>query len=572
MGLLDSLRIGTSALLTQQAALQVTGNNIANVSTPGYAREEPMMAATGTSNYGAGITGGAGVKLEDVRRIVDDSLQQTSQYQVAQQTLQQVESLFNAGTDTDLSSKLTALFNGFSQLVGDSANTSQRGVVISQAQEVVTELHRQAAGLQDLSSQLTDRMNTDVQQVNQLASNVAALNTQIVSTESDGATATSLRDQRDVAISDLSKLVSVTAREQSNGAVTLYLGSQPLVDQGDSRKLMLATSDENGVAKQIVSFADNQGPVQLNGGEIAGIQTTRDGQLAQVQDRLSTLAGQLIWQVNLVHSQGTGLEGVHNVTAANQVADPSAALSSAQTGLHFRPTNGSFFITVTTASPGVPVTSTPIQIDVSQSTSLEDLTQEINDKAAGVGASIDAAGRLTLSATDPNATLSFGPPAGASANTPADTSHTLAALGINTFFTGTDAGSIALQPDIADLKTGPARLAAGLTGAPGDGANAQNLANLGTQTPVAALGNVTLTQYQQQVNSDLAVWTAAARDTATSNQVVQQALTAQRDSLSGVSLDEEAVNLMQYQRAFQGAARFITVVDQMLQTLLAIPT
>ena len=564
MGLLDSLRIGTSALLTQQAALQVTGNNIANVATPGYSRQEPLLAPTGTSIYGVGISSGAGVKLADVRRIVDDALQQRlndafsqmNHYQVAQETLARVESLFNEGTDTDLSSALSELFNAFAQLVQSPESNSQRRLVVNQAQTVVDELHRQATGLQDFRQELTARLSAGVQDADRLARNIAALNMQIVSAESDGSTAASLRDQRDVAISQLSKLIGVSAREQSNGAVTLYLGSEALVYQGDCRGLTLVNRQVNGQVAQTVSFADNEGPVVLGGGQIAGLQATRDGELAQASDRLDCLAEQLIWQVNCIHSCGTGLQGVSQVTSTYQVVDSSAELCTAQAGLHFAPVDGTFQITVTSA----PAISTTTNLKVDQSgdgtgMSLTDLAAALN-AVAGVSATVDVAGRLTIASTDPNATLSFGE----------DHSGVLAALGINTFFTGVDAGSIAVHEDIA---ADSGRLAAGVSGQPGDGTNAGRLTDLG-QTKLQALGNLSLAEYHQRMNSDLAVWTAGARDTATANQVVHQSLTAQRDSLSGVSLDEEAVNLMQYQRAFQGAARFITVVDEMLQTLLGI--
>lgn len=570
MGLLDSLRIGTSALLTQQAALQVTGNNIANVSTPGYARQDPILASSGTSRYGSGITGGAGVKLADVRRIVDDALQQrvndaysqTNQYQVAEQTLARVESLLNEGTATDLSSALSRLFNGFSQLVQNPESVSQRGLVINQAQTVVTELHRLSSGLQDFSQELTSRLSADVTEADRLASAIADLNTQIVSAESGGATAASLRDERDMAINQLSKLIGVSAREQPNGAVTIYMGSEPLVYQGDSRGLALVSREVNGQVEQVVSFADNEGPVLLLGGQIAGLQATRDGELAQVSDRLDSLAEQLIWQVNRIHSGGTGLEGVRSVTSVYQVADGAAELCTADAGLNFATVNGSFQITVTSAPQGVTPTSSTTTIEVKQygdgtGMSLSDLAAAMNT-VPGVSASVGVSGRLTISATDPDATLSFGQ----------DHSGVLAALGINTFFTGVDAGSIAVHPEIADHAS---RMALGLTGAAGDGDNAKALAALGdTSTKFQALGNLSLGEYHQRISSDLAVWTAAARDTATANQVVHESLAAQRDSLSGVSMDEEAVNLMQYQRAFQGAARFITVVDEMLQTLLDI--
>lgn len=164
---------------------------------------------------------------------------------------------------------------------------------------------------------------------------------------------------------------------------------------------------------------------------------------------------------------------------------------------------------------------------------LNDLAASLNG-VAGVNATIDASGRLKISTTDADSTLSFGQ----------DSSGVLAALGINTFFKGVDADSIGVEDQLA---TDPTRLAAGLTGQSGDGQNAQNLADL-ANTQIGTLGNLSLPEFQQKINSDLAEWTASAKDTASASSVVHDSLQSQNDSLSGVSLDEEAVNMMQYQR------------------------
>ena len=112
------------------------------------------------------------------------------------------------------------------------------------------------------------------------------------------------------------------------------------------------------------------------------------------------------------------------------------------------------------------------------------------------------------------------------------------------------------------------RIAAGLKGEPGDGGNAAAIAAL-AKAGVAELGGVSLTQYHQRIIADTAVWGSGASETAEANQVMYDSLVAQRESVSGVSLDEEAVSLMAFQRAFQGSARFISVVNEMLDTLLS---
>ena len=147
-----------------------------------------------------------------------------------------------------------------------------------------------------------------------------------------------------------------------------------------------------------------------------------------------------------------------------------------------------------------------------------------------------------------------------------DSSGTLAALGINSFFTGRDASDIALN---AAIKDRPQLLAAAKNGEKGDNQTALAIAALESKA-VAALNGASLKEsYQNSVNG-VATQASAARSNAEATRVVKETLEAQRESLSGVSLDEEAINLMRQQRAFQGAARVIAAVDEMMQTLLSI--
>jgi flagellar hook-associated protein 1 FlgK len=141
----------------------------------------------------------------------------------------------------------------------------------------------------------------------------------------------------------------------------------------------------------------------------------------------------------------------------------------------------------------------------------------------------------------------------------------LAALGLNSFFNGTDASNISVNQVIKDT---PSLLAAARNGESGDNQTARAIAAL-ELAPITALKGVSLKDsYQAMVNG-----IAVAADTAKTNleaaRVVQETLQGQREALSGVSLDEEAINLIRQQRAFQGAARVIAAVDEMMQVILS---
>lgn len=492
---------------------------------------------------------------QSLDRRIYDANGQVAQFEVSEQALSRIESLMNEMTNTDLSSALTELFNSFSALAQSPQDSALRGIVLQRASTLAEQLNYVREGLEHLRLDLTDQVKGAVEDAGRLAEDIAKINLQIVSAEANGSTAASLRDQRDGLVSQLSQLIGITTREDASGALNVYIGSEPLVYGTQSRGLTMTHQMVNGQPTDVVTFADNEGAVKLTGGKIAGLQGTRDGQLADIISRVDTLASQVIWEVNRLHSQGTAMQGFSELHGTYQIQDPAAALNSAACGLAFPPSHGSFLITVTNTATGLTETR---QIDINLTgaagdTTANDLLADLN-AVSGVSASIDAGGKLVLKTADANIQMSFSQ----------DTSGVLAALGINTFFAGSDASDIAVNSFVA---ADGARIAAGLSGQPGDGSNAAALADL-ADTAVTGAGGMTLQQYHQRIVSDVAVWTSGASHTAESSRIVLDSLTAQRESISGVSLDEEAVNLIRYQRAFQGSARFISVVNELLDILL----
>jgi len=568
MGLLDSLQLGANALIAHQAAIQVTGNNIANSATPGYTRQEAVLTPVTGGALVGNLSPGNGVQVTNVRALMDpaidarvrDALSQVNSFRVAEQALTQIESLMNEMTDTDLSSALAELFNSFSALAGSPEDPAQRSLVAQQAAALCDRFTYLREGLERLHTDMTMQLNGAVEDADRLASAIAEINVDIVAAESDGQTASSLRDERGQLITQLSELVNVTVHEDINGAANVYIASEPLVSQNHSHGLKIITQDIGGQIRQVVAFADNDSAISMTGGKIAGLQVTRDGELADVTDRLDTLAQQVIWQVNRIHSQGQPLTGLTDLTGTYQVDDADAALNSADAGLPFQPSNGSFLLTVTVTGPDGSETINTRQIDVALTGAPADTTANTLaaaiDAMPDVTATINIAGKLTIAVTNTNATVGFSE----------DSSGVLAALGINTLFTGRDSGTIAVHEAIV---ADPGRLAAGQSGYSGDGTNAAALVAL-ADTRLTELSGMSLSEYQQRLVADVAVWAAGASDMANANGIVYESMLAQRESLSGVSIDEETVNLIRYESAFQGAARFISVVQDLLDTLLSL--
>ena len=276
-------------------------------------------------------------------------------------------------------------------------------------------------------------------------------------------------------------------------------------------------------------------------------------QVSSVITQVNDLTHNLIGAVNDIHASGQGTTGLTSVTGTNAVLDPTVALNSPASGLKFPPQNGSFVVSVTNTTTGLS-TSTLVPVNLTGSatdTTLNSLAASLN-AINGVSATVQN-GKLTIASTTAGSTISFSQ----------DSSNTLAGLGINTFFTGTDASSIAVN---STLQSDPTLLAAAKNGDAGDNQTALAIAALNTQ-PLAS-GGTLQDQYQSTINN-VAGQVATATTETQAAQAVQSTLTTQQQSLSGVSLDEESINMITQQRAYQGAAMFITTLNTMMTSLMA---
>jgi flagellar hook-associated protein 1 FlgK len=235
------------------------------------------------------------------------------------------------------------------------------------------------------------------------------------------------------------------------------------------------------------------------------------------------------------------------------VDDVNAPLDAA--GLNFTPGNGQFDIQVYDPSTQLTQTST-IRLDLNglgSDTSLTDLVNQLN-AVSGVKATITPDRRLSIQSSSPDEQIAF-------AN---DTSGILASLGINTFFTGSDANSLSVNQEVID---NPSTFAASAGGVGADTNVAVQLAGF-NDLPLPSQSGATLSQMYDRVASDVSQGSAVAQNLADSAQTFQQSLNTQNLAISGVSIDDETVKMMEYQRAYQASAEYISTINSLLQTLV----
>lgn len=578
MGLTNAIQIGRSALSASQLAIQVAGNNLANAATPGYARRSITLTPLRGQRIGLQGFIGTGVGVGAITRQINDALQQRlfasiSDESAARESLNVgslLESRLAELTDGDLSSQLNAFFNTWSEranLVDSSP------VVVQQGAQLAGFIRQLDADLRTLEHQIDAQLGSTIARSNEIIKQLATLNKDIVTSEIGTASNNALRDRRDLLVSKLSELMEVSTIEQPNGAINVLVGSTPLV-LGATPRLLALKRDSTGTGTEVSIVAgENERSVNITSGSIGALLSSRDGDLGTTRQDLETIARSLIDQINRLHATGRNEGGQTTATStrAAAMADRSLAINAVDnksfTDLPFEIVNGAIVVLIDHPATGTS-SETRIEIDLDGLTNANESGTDDDTTLADVVAALDAIDGLSASFA-PDGTISINADAGFSFSFADDTSGLLAAIGINAYFTGTGSNDIDINGALLDSPSGV--LVGGLDQ---DGlfiANATALGIAGLQDqPQPDLGGLSFRARWQATTQRNAVRVGTAQSQAESTRIVREALEAQRAAISGVSIDEESIDLLTFQRQYQGAARLIAVADELLQTLLSI--
>ncbi len=450
-GLLGSLSAASRALDAQRYGLEVTGQNMANVNTAGYARREVMLSPTAVSGS---LDGYGGVDIIGVRatrdRLLDRRLLMEKpaeqREQVIADSLKVVDVMVGLPGES-LDGKMDTFFNWASQLAADPTSTTLR-------HEFVSAGERLAGGFRQMVDRLTAarrdadaNIRSGVDEADRLAAQIASLNTGIAGLSGVQATNEGLLDRQRVAIDQLAAVIDIDVIARADGGVDITTSSGRALVIGEHQYALAATSaPPDGYAD--VTYDGQSITADITGGKLGGYIQVRDTLVPAYLDDLDTLATALVAEVNQIHENGYDAAG----------------------------TAGEAFFTVT---PG-------------------------------------------LSAA--------------------------ASIGVN-----------------AAISADPGKVAAAGTPISGDNGNARVLAALrdGNVLSGGTL-NDAWARFVYRVGSDVQ---GAEQEQASRQDIVRQ-IDALREAASGVSLDEEAMMMLRFQRAYEANARFFQAIDQALETLL----
>ncbi len=317
--LMRILGIARRALNAHQAAMNSYGNNIANVNTEGYSRQRVTLKTTTPLRTPQGFLG-SGVSVDSVERIrstlVDQQLMgerpSLNQYEFKNEALQFIEGIFNEPSDFGINRNLEDFFNSFHDLANDPESTAARTVVRQKGVALANNFNRIDRQLRSYQKQLNAELSQNVDEVNRITSQIARLNKNIVNAEVNGHQAPDLRDQRDLLVDDLSKLVDVRTFENEAGSISVHVAGRTLVVDSYSEKLSLVTQSDAAAGPIVVSEQDGS-QVNFTDGKIKGLLDVRDGNIPDYLSQLDQLAVSLATEVNAVHAIGYNLDDISGI-------------------------------------------------------------------------------------------------------------------------------------------------------------------------------------------------------------------------------------------------------------------
>ena len=448
--LFGALSIAVRSLYAQEGAIDTTSNNIANVNTPGYSRETPILTEAAPVDLGQ-ISIGNGVNFNGVQSIRDNILELRIDQETQQQNqltsyvnyMNQVQSLFNETQGSGLSDALNSFFNSFQQLADNPTDTPTRQAVISAGQNLAAAFQQTGQQLDTIQQGADQQVVQTVQQINADTTQLAGLNQQISGLQANSEQADMLEDNQYQVLNNLSQLVDVAVTHTNNGSLTVTTtNGVALVAGGQSFALSTDTNSSTGF--QDVFSQGSDVTSSFTGGQLAGLLEARDQSIPSVKSSLDNLAAGVINAVNAQSLKGYDLNGAKGVDFFQPVVQPSP---------------------------------------------------------------------------------------------------------------GSNAGA---AEDMAVTITDPSQVAASSDGTQGDNANALALANIQNE---AVVSGQTATDYYSDLVSTVGNDVSTATDEQESVGLVLSQLQNQRSDTSGVSLDEEAANLILYQRAYEAAAEVVSAVN-----------
>ncbi len=627
----DLLSTSVSGLLAFQQALDVTSNNIANASTPGYSVENANLTEAPGQSTGVGVIG-SGVDVQSITRTYNEFLAQqvrssqssySSSNSLATQAAQIDDMLSNSSTG--LTATLQSFANSLQSVASTPTSTAARQALLNQAQALAQQLTSYSSQISQYGSQLESQLSGDVAQVNTITANIASLNQQIATQSANGQTPNQLMDQRDQLVTQLSQYVSVQTTTESNGAMDVYIGTgQALVTGGTASKL---TTSPGAYDPTQLGIAISGGGTtvdvtsEISGGELGGLLSARSQVLGPALNAIGQVSVAVATIVNQQQQSGMDLTGAQgqpmfsvgavqvlprtNNTGGASLSVTRGSLSALTTDDYkLQYTGGAWNLSDVTTGQSVAMTGSGTAASPFQAAGLSIVTS--GSPASGdsflIQPTAAAAAGFSVSVTKPSqiAAASLIQGVAGSTNKGGATVTSASVTNPGSWVSGTYTVAFGAGNAYTVKNGGGTQVAAGtyssgtpisfagaqltLSGTPASGdtftVGPNNPANTGDNSNILAMtdalsasalngGTTSVTGAANGLISQIGVVTQQAQNNATAQQTVNQSATTSLNNASGVNLDKEAANMLQFQQAYQAMAQVIQASQQMFTSLIS---
>ena len=611
-----AIELGKRSLMAQAQQINTAGHNISNANTEGYTRQR-VQVKTFDPLYRPDLTRaetpgqiGQGTAIEQITRLRDELLDQRivaqenqeSYWATREKYYVMLEQIYNEPNDVSIRTNMDHFWLAWQELSVFPDNQAARQAVVTRGESLTTAIHQRFASLSGIGTMLNGDIEATVRQVNDLASQIARINNEIVRSEAMGDNPNDLYDRRDVLVEKLGALANITTDRRDSDEFMVHIDGHVLVQGSVARALDIRTTTDNNSYSEVV-WKDTQNLAEISGGTLGALIELRDVDVRTEIQSLNTMTMNFADLVNDVHRAGIGANGVTGLAFFTQhpfVTDVNGNYD--RNGDGQLDTSYIFRFTGTNALNGQDKVGLEgvmtfsgkrgnVTVPYYATDTIDEVVNRINDSDGEVKAYLDRNNRLVLKATTASAMenpdfvirhvedsgmflsgyagiLNGSGEAGAYDFARADAVNALAAdfsvapvlnpagyVEVNAAIRG-DVLSVA-----AAMPTTRGEVMAG------DGRAAVEIASI-RNSQVMIGKDRTFDDYFANSVTNIGLKGEQAETNLLSQNKIMNDLRDLRDSISGVNIDEELADIIKFQHGYNAAAKFISVIDGMLDTII----
>jgi flagellar hook-associated protein 1 FlgK len=619
------IEIGKRGVQAHQQALNVTGHNLTNASTDGYSRQRIEMAAfdpiylPGLNREETPGQIGQGTVVERIQRVRDQLLDkqiiaQASEegyWQARDPYVRMMDQIYLEPGEKSVRSKMDEFWDAWEELATYPADTPPRTAVLERGKTLIDGIHRRYQALKGLQTMADEDIQITVARVNEFSREIAALNRDIIKVRAMGDNPNDLMDRRDLLVDQLSSIIDISVDHRDSDEFMVHTSGLVLVQGKIGRQFGLERNiDTEGYSRII--WQETGEEARFRRGSLAALVELRDQTIEEEIQTLDNMTMNFVDLVNEVHREGYGInastgnnffseypfvtnvngnydrdgDGIFDSSYIYRINGTNALESQAQVGLEGE---------ITLSGPE----GAERRIPYYATDTVGDIITRINNSGAEVVARLNRQGFLSLKATTASAVEGLerqnpdfvirhiedsgyflGGYAGIFADPGPGVSYDWAqADAVGTLRNGAEqyalapiahpSGWIELNPA---LVKDPGSVASGF----GFNGRAANPGNGDAALAIAAIRNTavmvgpfgTFDDYFAAAAGRIGLLGERAETALQTENLIMKQFRDMRDSISGVNIDEELSNMIKYQHGYAAAARFITTVNSMLDTLI----